>query len=88
MLMPILKTEVNSIVVKTMAITATMFLVLFCFKERLDSNDKHFLLLTLNMALTCNSAVLDTDNAVCHLRNFFIVGNHYDSLLKLLAGDF
>ena len=88
MLMPMLKTEVNSIVVNTMAITATMFLVLFCFKERLDSKDRHFLLLTLNMALTCNSAVLDADNAVCHLGYFFIVRYHHDSLLKLLAGDF
>ena len=88
MLMPMLKTEVNRTVVKTMAITATIFLVLFCFKERLESSVRHFLLLTLNMALTCNSTVLDADNAVCHLRYFFIVGNHHDSLLKLLAGDF
>ena len=38
--------------------------------------------------LTINLAVLDSHNAVGKLGDFVVVGNHYDSLMKLHAGTF
>ena len=40
------------------------------------------------LVLGDDPTVFDTDNVVCHLRNFFVVSDHYDCLGELLTGDF
>ena len=42
----------------------------------------------LPLVLGDDPTIFDTDNAVCHLRNFFVVSDHYDCLGELLTGDF
>ena len=42
----------------------------------------------LPLVLGDDPTIFDTDNAVCHLCNFFVVSDHYDCLGELLTGDF
>ena len=78
---------VNITAVKMTAKTAIMFLVRLFFIERPERRRIHFLLLTLSIAITYDLSVLDADDPVRHLGNFFVMRYHNDSLLELIACD-
>lgn len=87
MLAPMVNNVVNITAVKMTAKTAMMFLVRLFLIERPERRRMHFLLLTLSIAVTYNPAVLDTDDPVRHLGDFFVMCNHDDSLLELITCD-
>lgn len=78
---------VNITAVRMTAKTAMTFLVRLFFIERPDRRRIHFLLLTLSIVITYNPAVFNADDPVRHLGNFFVMCDHDDSLLKLIACD-
>ena len=78
---------VNITVVRAMEITAMIFLDFAAFKLRKLRRRMHFLLATF-ISITAprhNLAVLDTDNSVCKLSNFLVVGYHNNGLGEFLA---
>ena len=78
---------VNITAVKMTAKTAMIFLVRLFFMERPERRRIHFLLPTLSIVITYNPAVLNTDDPVRHLGNFFVMRDHDDRLLEFIACD-
>ena len=85
MLTPMVNNVVNITAVKMTAKTAMRFLVRLFFMERPERRRIAFLLFTLSIAITYNPAVLNADDPVRHLGNFFIMCNHNDRLFEFIA---
>lgn len=80
----------NKRVVRITAMTAMIFRVLFAAKLLSARRRMVFWFFTRSMLLTvlCDASVLDSDDAIGHLGDFFVVGDHYDGLVETLTGDF
>ena len=81
------KMVVNRMAVSMIARMAIRFLVLPLARLRLEIRLMHRLFLTRNIVLTCDSAVFDANDPVCHLRDFFVVRDHNDGLAEFLSAD-
>ena len=78
---------VNRMAVSMIARMAIKFLVLPLARLRLEIRLMHRLFLTRNIVLTCDSAVFDANDPICHLRDFFVVRDHNDGLAEFLSAD-
>ena len=85
------KSDVNSSVVKTIARMAMRLRFREAQRVRKLSFRMHFRFLTFILPPPSlpgdDSAVFDADDPVCHLGDFLVVGNHDDGLGEFLAGD-
>lgn len=86
---PMVNTPVKRRDVNTIAKIPMRFLLFFTFNVRSAIFRMIFLFFTLFICFTIlyNLSIFNTDDAVCHLSNFFIVGYHNHSLPKCVLRE-